>query len=443
MALGPKTENSVSDGDGNTLIGHNAGTVSVGLTFEQHEAALEKAVEEKAADLERAHGAERATLQTQLDALNEKIANKEVDYAARLEELERTKQLLTRYENQIDRDKRAAAFNALDKGETRLAEALLKELSASARARSKDAAIEEAELEYELGKLAETEIRWHDAYDHYKRAAGLSDDETHLVAYARMTWRLHKTEEGLVVHERLAEAAKQAHGAQSAEYATQINNLAGVVEAQGRYEEAEALNREALEIDRATIGERHPSYATHLNNLAGVVQAQGRLEEAVTLFREALEIDRATIGERHPDYATRLNNLALVVEAQGRFEEAEALYREALEIDRATIGERHPDYAMRLNNLASVVEAQGRFEEAEGLYREALEIDRATIGERHPDYAIDLNNLAGVVRAQGRLEEAETLYREALEIFEAALSGDHPSVTVTRDNLASLLSEKD
>ena len=44
--------------------------------------------------------------------------------------------------------------------------------------------------------------------------------------------------------------------------------------------------------------------ATHLNNLAGVVEVQGRYPEAEGLYRQALEIDRATIGEAHPAFAT-------------------------------------------------------------------------------------------------------------------------------------------
>lgn len=57
--IGPKTDNSVGSGDGNTQIGHNTGTIQIGLTFEQHEAALERAIARKQADLERAHTAEK------------------------------------------------------------------------------------------------------------------------------------------------------------------------------------------------------------------------------------------------------------------------------------------------------------------------------------------------------------------------------------------------
>ena len=36
---------------------------------------------------------------------------------------------------------------------------------------------------------------------------------------------------------------------------------------QGRYSEAEALYREAIEIGAATIGTAHPNYASRLGNL--------------------------------------------------------------------------------------------------------------------------------------------------------------------------------
>ena len=69
-------------------------------------------------------------------------------------------------------------------------------------------------------------------------------------------------------------------------------------------------------------------------NLATLLAATGRYDEAEPLFRQALEIDRKTLGERHPLYATRLNNLASLLKDTGRHEEAESFYRQALEISR-------------------------------------------------------------------------------------------------------------
>ncbi|MBI4797980.1 MAG: tetratricopeptide repeat protein [Desulfarculus sp.] len=231
----------------------------------------------------------------------------------------------------------------------------------------------------------------------------------------------------------------RAKGKEHPEYATTLNNLAGVLEDQGKLEEAEELYRQAMAIGEKTIGKEHPNYATLLNNLAGVLEDQGKLEEAEELYRQALDIDEKTIGKEHPIYAIRLNNLARVLWKQGKLEETEGLFRQAMAIHEKTTGKEHADYATNLNNLALVLEDQGKLEEAEKLYRQALDIGEKTIGKEHPDYAIRLNNLAGVLRAQGKLEEAEELYRQALAISLKALGPEHPHTKIFQRNLALLL----
>ena len=59
--------------------------------------------------------------------------------------------------------------------------------------------------------------------------------------------------------------------------------------------------RETLEIRRTTLGPKHPNTLTCMNNVAGLLYAQGKLAESKTLFKEALEGLRAALGPRHPD----------------------------------------------------------------------------------------------------------------------------------------------
>ena len=385
-------------------------------------------------DLAEADDAEKSQLRARIAELESQIANPDAALAEARKRIADLEALLDREANHIGGDRIAEAKAALEQGDYSLAD----EIFAEIEARNELAVQETARAAHGRGEVAEAEVRWHDAYSHYKRASELHETFDHLTAYARMTWRLAKGTEAISVQEQLVEWAKSEHGDDSAEYATQLNNLAGLVQAQGRYEEAERLYCTALEIGRATLGEGHPAYATRLGNLAGVVENQGRHAEAETLYRQALEIGRATIGEGHPNYATHLNNLAGVVRAQGRYEEAETLYRQALELDRATIGEGHPNYAIRLSNLAGAVEDQGRYAEAETLYRLALEIGRATIGEGHPDYATHLNNLAGVLIKLDRAAEARPLLEQALAIFRATLPADHPHIGAVEGRLAAL-----
>ena len=68
--------------------------------------------------------------------------------------------------------------------------------------------------------------------------------------------------------------------------------------------------RRALAIDREKLGPEHPDVAIDLNNLAQLLQATNRLEEAEPLMRRALAIDEKSYGPEHPNVAIDLNNLA-------------------------------------------------------------------------------------------------------------------------------------
>lgn len=111
-----------------------------------------------------------------------------------------------------------------------------------------------AQAAFGRGLVAEDAVRWHEAYAHYRRAAELSAELDHLKAHARMCWRLAKGAEAERAFETLRDSVRETAGPDSPAYAEQLNNLAAVVQAQGRYTEAEGLFREALEIDLATLG---------------------------------------------------------------------------------------------------------------------------------------------------------------------------------------------
>jgi len=53
------------------------------------------------------------------------------------------------------------------------------------------------------------------------------------------------------------------------------------------------------------------------NNLAKLLQDQGKLDEAEPLFREALEAQRHTLGDTHPGTLLRIHNLASFLNALG------------------------------------------------------------------------------------------------------------------------------
>ena len=79
------------------------------------------------------------------------------------------------------------------------------------------------------------------------------------------------------------------------------------------------------------LGDRHQHTLVSINNLAVLLETQGKLAEAEPLSREALEAKREVHGDRHPGTLASISNLAVLLMDQGKLAEAEPLFREALE----------------------------------------------------------------------------------------------------------------
>jgi tetratricopeptide (TPR) repeat protein len=78
-------------------------------------------------------------------------------------------------------------------------------------------------------------------------------------------------------------------------------------------------------ISSQVYGDEHPDVATDLNNLAVLLSAQGKYDEALELHYQCLGIQKRCLGEEHPRYAASLNNLAALLWSTGRSEEALAI----------------------------------------------------------------------------------------------------------------------
>lgn len=130
--------------------------------------------------------------------------------------------------------------------------------------------------------------------------------------------------------------------------------------------DAEKLHREILSIDRKIRGETDRQTIASRLNLAGVVQAQGRYDEAEEMIRASVDQLRTTLGED----ATIEARYQLVgnLEARGEFAEAESLAREVF-LDYARIaGEESESAGTARRQLAGILLARGNEEEARHLY---------------------------------------------------------------------------
>jgi Flp pilus assembly protein TadD len=86
------------------------------------------------------------------------------------------------------------------------------------------------------------------------------------------------------------------------------------------------------------LGREHPDTLTSMSNLALVLGRQGKYEEAEAMNRQTLALKETVLGREHPDTLTSMSNLALVLGRQGKYEEAEAMNRQTLALRETVLG---------------------------------------------------------------------------------------------------------
>jgi serine/threonine-protein kinase len=203
---------------------------------------------------------------------------------------------------------------------------------------------------------------------------------------------------------------------------------------QGRYQEAEAAHRRALELVAA---EPDPVRARFMNGLGLTLYSLGRLEEAESLLERALEIRR----EQRPgtaELAESYNNLALLNATMDRSQIARDYYDRAIALRREVLGEDHPTTSFSLTNLASLLVQTGRPEEALPAFREALAIRENAFGPDHPAVASVLYQMGWAHANLESWEAARDFYERALSIRQAVMGENHPSAAVLYNALASV-----
>ncbi|KAF2205150.1 TPR-like protein [Delitschia confertaspora ATCC 74209] len=304
------------------------------------------------------------------------------------------------------------------------------------------------------GKYNEAEKLNRRALEGYKKELGVQhpDTLTSMSNLAAILLSQGKYKEAEKLIRQALEGYEKELGVQYASMLRSVSILALVLQYQGKYNEAEKLNRRALEGYKKELGVQHPDTLRSMSNLASillsqgnmsslayVLQTQGKYKEAEKLNRRALEGYKKELGVQHPDTLTSMSNLAEMLLSQGKYKEAEKLSRQALEGYEKELGVQHPNMLRSMKILVLAQQYQGKYNEAEKLNRQVLERYEKELGAQHPDTLRNMNNLALVLRNQGKYKEAEKLNRWALEGFEKELGLDHPDTLDSVYHLAYLL----
>jgi tetratricopeptide (TPR) repeat protein len=104
-----------------------------------------------------------------------------------------------------------------------------------------------------------------------------------------------------------------------------------------------------------------------LEGLSEALFHQGKFDEAEPLCRQTIDIFTTLRGPEHPDVGVTTSNLAMLLKAQGKHSEAEALYQSSLNILTAALGPDHSDVMNLKVHFAESLRAQGKDKAADEL----------------------------------------------------------------------------
>lgn len=223
------------------------------------------------------------------------------------------------------------------------------------------------------------------------------------------------------LYERAIDLMEEAWGDQDPRLAGPLNNLAMLLLDVGDSDGALARMERVVSL-RRQLGEGK-EYASSLNNLAGVLQRLDKWEEAERLQSRALEIREACLAPDHPDIAVSLQNLTAVRQARGILVGGRERLLRALEIREKQLGREHPDVTYTLNVLAGYLGDLDEHGEEQRLLERSLSLSEAAWGQEHPNVADVLGQLARAHGSAGRWADAQRLGKRALEIREKVTPG--------------------
>lgn len=205
---------------------------------------------------------------------------------------------------------------------------------------------------------------------------------------------------------------------------------------QGRYAEEEDLRRRLIEFITGLGASGTALHAQAISDLAEVLTARGKFEEAVSLQRSAIQMASRSLPADNPNMIAFHARLVQMLASQGKTREALQLSESIVDRARRIIG--YPDrrtFQFDLNHARLLMD-NGRNVEGGGLADAVRQMSSESYGPNDL-LTIEATHITAIIFAQsGLARDAFPLYREAIAAREKAYGAEHPQTLRVKANYA-------
>jgi tetratricopeptide (TPR) repeat protein/predicted Ser/Thr protein kinase len=235
---------------------------------------------------------------------------------------------------------------------------------------------------------------------------------------------------------------RRAGGADSKWFAIALSDLGMAQMRLGDAAAAEASYREALEVAADSASPERTLVALLYSNVGAARREQGDLDGAASYLQKSLEEHRRLPGEPRFELGGALINLAGVLTLKGDFDRAEPLAREAFEVFRNTVGEKNQYTARPPVTLAEIYYGRGDYGRARVEVDRALALQKGALPEGHLDFAMSWTVLGKILTREGDAAGGESHLRRALELRGRLLPRGHWQIAYAQGALGECLSAR-
>lgn len=221
-----------------------------------------------------------------------------------------------------------------------------------------------------------------------------------------------------------------------------VHEHADMLRRAGRYQEAEAIGRAAVERLSAGRPADDPDLLLARNGLASTLVALGRYAEARQIFAGSVRVFSRTLGEESPRTLQDRSNLAAVLALLGRYEEALDLNRSVLQLRERLLRPRHPLSLEAAIRHARLLRLLGRYPEATSRAELTVRVLRQVMDRYTPQTLMGEHNLALCLRGSGNHHGAAVLMRSVVERFVQHSGPRTPDALVVQADYATILRQR-
>lgn len=217
-----------------------------------------------------------------------------------------------------------------------------------------------------------------------------------------------------------------------------MDGLSVALHSLGRLDDAEEMARRVVKTSQDVLGKEHTSTLRAIIKLAGLLQEQGKEEEAEIMLRQTVSLQYTDDASSSLDYERLrcLSNLSEILRTLKSYQQAEKIGLSTLTGLENLLGPNHHRTLDAARRYAATLYEIGKGDLAELMVLRVLSGDMKLRGGRNPNTLCDLTYLSTIQRSQGRLELAEENGLQALKGSQEMLGDEHLDTIDCKEHLA-------